>query len=233
MKNKSSSVNTKILLSLLFVSPLFLHADIATSTASSSPQQEATTTSTSTVATTTILVDSYTLCAQKAIEKRDTDILNAREKYNDSVKHAIEERKDGLKNALTLSNQKEVKEEITQQYKNAQKVAQTTYTNARKEIWSAFEKSMDECKKIKKDTLQKEAEARKEDALRKKDEAKINDEKNGIKKSLQEEIKDWKDEIIKKIQGIMGGDDIKTEVKLDTKNEAVIKSTTTKEALLK
>ncbi len=233
MKNKTHLVNTKILLSILFVSPLFLHADIATSTATIQAQQEATTTSTSTAATTIQQTDSYTLCAQKAIEKRDTDILDAREKYNDSVKHAIEERKEGLKNALTAPNQKETKDDITQKYKNAQKIAQSNYTNARKEIWSTFEKSMDECKKIKKENLQKEAEARKEDTLRKKDEAKTNDEKNGVKKSLQEEIRDWKDGMIKRIQEIIGGDDTKIEIKEDIKNETGIKSTTTKEVLLK
>lgn len=127
-------------LSFLLVTPLFVHADEASST----PHED------SVVASSTLSVKrSFTVCSQEAIERRDTNIASSRSLYNIAMANALKERKNREKAAVAIADEDDKKSAIktsVTSYKNAVKMAQSELTVARKEAWQTFEDDIASCR---------------------------------------------------------------------------------------
>lgn len=117
-----------------FISPFFAHAETATSTL---PVSKPT----------------FTSCSQEAVETRDTAISVARQAYNDTMKKALDSRKEGLKVALLFEEtdaQSEAKKVIYDNYKVAQQKSQSTYSTTREAAWAMFDADMKACRDARK-----------------------------------------------------------------------------------
>lgn len=88
------------------------------------------------------------ICAQNAIEKRDSSIITAHNAYNTSITNALTVRKDALKLAWAKPTNKERREAQKAAYKvfNASvKSAHEGLRAARKSAWSTFNTDMNNC----------------------------------------------------------------------------------------
>lgn len=130
---------SSIIISVLLV-PLFAQGDTGTTTA----------TTTAVVIKTPV---TFTMCAQEAIETRDTSIAEIRQMYNEAMKRALLERKEALKEAVALEDTKAqttAKKAAYNAYKLTQKNSQKAYSSSRKVAWASFDLDMKDCRDARK-----------------------------------------------------------------------------------
>jgi len=88
-------------------------------------------------------------CMQNAVEKRDSAIITAWDKYSASVKSALETRKSALKSAWTITEKTERISAIKtawNNYKSAIKTTRQTWMKERKATWQAWKTDAKTCK---------------------------------------------------------------------------------------
>lgn len=94
-------------------------------------------------------------CLQNAIEKRDTAMIAAWDKFSATAKSALEARKTALKNALGLTDKKERRaawQKAWSDWKTAAKNARLTFWKEKKAAWKQFYLDRKTCRGTSEDT---------------------------------------------------------------------------------
>ena len=130
---------------LLFLIPLYGHAEDSATTTASSTKEVIEETSTSTP------VKTFTVCSQEAIETRDTKIAQGRTIYNGAMAKALLDRKNSEKAAVAIKVEGDKRAAIkgsVENYKTQSKAAQSILTQSRKATWQAFESDISKCREL-------------------------------------------------------------------------------------
>lgn len=134
---------------LLFLLPLYTHAEEATSTQIVSTSTVGESTSDGEATSSPLSPPkNFTLCSQDAIEARDTSIASSRTVYNIAMTNALKDRKNKEKTSVAIVDESDKKNAIkisVTSYKNTVKNAQNALTQARKVSWQTFEDDIKKC----------------------------------------------------------------------------------------
>ncbi len=87
-------------------------------------------------------------CLQNVVERRDNSIISAVDSYHAVVKTALETRRDVLKAAFGVTDQKQRQAAIRNgwnTYKTTQRKAKTTFRDARNAAWQKFNTDRKAC----------------------------------------------------------------------------------------
>lgn len=140
---------SKVSISLLFLIPVYGHAQEASSSVIIDTETSAIVDASTTASTTP--VQTFTECSQAAIETRDTKIASVRTIYNTAIAKALVTRKNSEKAAIALTDNDEKKDAIklsVDTYKAQTKAAQTGLVTARKAVWQTFEDDIKKCREL-------------------------------------------------------------------------------------
>ena len=88
------------------------------------------------------------VCAQNAIEKRETAISSAVDQYATAWKAALSARKNALKDAVGLTDKKARKEAVKkawEEYRKARRTVNKTFEVTKRDAWKQYRKDAKAC----------------------------------------------------------------------------------------